>query len=140
MDYQYSNPGYMPAPPQDYKVWSIVNIILNVLCCGCCGIIGLVFAVMEVPISVIRYNGICLNHFQELFKGIYVSNFFGLDLLYVFHVLSSLSFSPMTATAYSKPRRKSSLISVSHKSYCSVSASTISVDRLGTLGLMRRKP
>ena len=48
MDYQYSNPGYTPAPPQDYKVWSIVNIILNVLCCGCCGIIGLVFAVMAL--------------------------------------------------------------------------------------------
>lgn len=47
MDYQYQNAGYVEAP-QDYKVWSIINIVLGVLCCGCCGIIGLVLGIMAL--------------------------------------------------------------------------------------------
>lgn len=47
MDYQYQNTGYIEAP-QDYKMWSIINIVLGVLCCGCCGIIGLVLAIMAL--------------------------------------------------------------------------------------------
>ncbi|MBR1449216.1 MAG: CD225/dispanin family protein [Prevotella sp.] len=47
MDYQYQNAGYVEAP-QDYKVWSIINIVFGVLCCGCCGIFGLVLGIMAL--------------------------------------------------------------------------------------------
>lgn len=46
-DYQYQNDGYVETP-QDYKIWSIINIVLGVLCCGCCGIIGLVLGIMAL--------------------------------------------------------------------------------------------
>lgn len=47
MDYLNQSPNYSETPA-DYKVWSIVNIVLSVLCCSCCGIIGLVLAIMAL--------------------------------------------------------------------------------------------
>lgn len=47
MDYQNQSMEYVEMPA-DYKVWSIVNIVLSVLCCGCCGIIGLVMAILAL--------------------------------------------------------------------------------------------
>ena len=56
--YQNQNAGYAEAP-QDYKVWSIINIVVNLICSGCCGIIGLVLAIMALLKSnvVSKYIG-----------------------------------------------------------------------------------
>lgn len=47
MDYPNQSPNYVETPT-DYKVWSIVNIVLSILCCSCCGIIGLVLSIMAL--------------------------------------------------------------------------------------------
>lgn len=39
-------------PPKDYKVWSIINIIVSILfCCSCCGIISLVLSIIAMTKS-----------------------------------------------------------------------------------------
>ncbi len=47
MEYQYQNAGYIEAP-QDYKVWSIINIVLGVLCCCNCGFISIIMGVLAL--------------------------------------------------------------------------------------------
>ena len=49
MDYQNQTTEYVEMPA-DYKVWSIVNIVLSALscCCSCFGIIGLVLSIIAL--------------------------------------------------------------------------------------------
>ena len=46
-DYQYQNDGYVETP-QDYKIWSIINIVLGVLCCCNCGFVSIIMGILAL--------------------------------------------------------------------------------------------
>ena len=46
-DYQYQNDGYVETP-QDYKIWSIINIVLGVPCCCFCGFVSIIMGILAL--------------------------------------------------------------------------------------------
>jgi hypothetical protein len=58
MDYNYQENTFVPQP-NDYKVWSIVNLVISILfCCSCTGIVSLVLSIIALMKSndVNKYN------------------------------------------------------------------------------------
>lgn len=59
MDYNYQENTFVPQP-NDYKVWSIVNLVISILfcCSSCTGIVSLVLSIIALMKSndVNKYN------------------------------------------------------------------------------------
>ena len=52
------NGNAFPQQPKDYKTWSIVNLILSIICCGCPGIVPLILSI----IAVVKSNEVARNN------------------------------------------------------------------------------
>lgn len=58
MEYNNQDNTFVPQP-NDYKVWSIVNLVVSILfCCSCTGIVSLVLSIIALMKSndVNKYN------------------------------------------------------------------------------------
>lgn len=58
MEYNNQENTFVPQP-NDYKVWSIVNLVVSILfCCSCTGIVSLVLSIIALMKSndVNKYN------------------------------------------------------------------------------------
>ena len=58
MEYNNQENTFVPQP-KDYKVWSIVNLVISILfCCSCTGIVSLVLSIIALMKSndVNKYN------------------------------------------------------------------------------------
>lgn len=48
MEYNNQENTFVPQP-NDYKVWSIVNLVVSILfCCSCTGIVSLVLSIIAL--------------------------------------------------------------------------------------------
>jgi hypothetical protein len=51
MEFHYEQAAFSNKP-NDYKTWSIINLVVSiVLCCSCCGIISLVLSIIALTKS-----------------------------------------------------------------------------------------